>query len=122
MRWADARGMIGNTHDGWNRHDCRKVWLVARIDKESDDQFWGNPIYLTASGEHNTYELDDPVLAFDSAREARMVAEYAEYDWHPINLYDLLCFEDGKRGRFKASEPFIKELTEAWQTIRRRRA
>lgn len=117
MRWADARGLIGNTETwGWNRHDCRRVWLVARVDRESTDPMWGNLIYLSPPGEPDWYELEDPILAFDNLREAVIVAADAKHGpWSPLNLYDLLRFEDGQGVRFAASRPLLLDLAAAWR-------
>lgn len=121
MRWADARGLIGHTEMGWNRHDCRRIWLVAQVDRESTDPMWGNLIYLSPPGEPDWYELEDPILAFDNVREAAIVAHDAPHGtWRPLNLYDLLSFEDGRAIRFKTSEPLLRELSSAWAEKRAR--
>lgn len=118
MRWADARGLIGHTGTGWNRHDCRRIWLVASVSRQ------GDIVFLTPPGEADWLEIEDPILAFDRASEASEVASYQDTpwaQWYPINLSDLLAFEGGGvRSRYRTSEPFLRELAQAWAEMRAR--
>lgn len=50
-----------------------------------------------------------------------MVAEHAGDPWRTLNLYDLLRFEDGRKGaRYAGSRRLLDELGESWNEKRRR--